>query len=255
MNSFPIPIPKNLPIRISPCPIVEAVVEFRFVGKEPWRNMPGIFTPLVREKYPNEKELPLGQLPEQIRLKESSFTYTPLLQYEGDEFIIRLGPRSLSVGSRAHQYPGWRKFRHELDWVWGKLANSNLVQEGERLGVRYIDFFSKDIFSLVTLDISVANRSVSSLEQTYTVVAPIEDSVARLLLANGVFLSQGATTESGSILDLDVWRTLSSEDPFAEAREGVEKLHNINKKVFFGLLRDSFLATLDPVYADVPTSL
>ena len=32
---FPIPKPDRLPLKISPCPIVEAEVEIRFVSAEP----------------------------------------------------------------------------------------------------------------------------------------------------------------------------------------------------------------------------
>jgi len=245
---FPIPIPERLPTQIEPCPIVEAAVELRFVSTESWRNLPGMLSPRLRKRYPHEIELPLAQLPESVRQQEGSFTYQPLLQYEGAEFLIRFGPRALSLITRTHKYPGWPRFREELTWLWEEMAAAGFVQEGERLGVRYVDFFTQDIFSLVVLDVSVDGQELEGLEQSFTAVVPWEKSTARLVLTSGAFLNDGKATRRGSILDLDVWQRLASENVFADAAAQVERLHDVNKKLFFGLLKPDFLATLNPVY-------
>ena len=248
MTSFPVPIPDRLPAKISPCPIVEAAVELRYVSSEPWRNIPGLLAPRLRKRYPQESELPLNQLPEPIRQQEASFTYQPLLQYEGSDFLIRFGPRVLSLITRTNQYPGWHRVSEELSWLWQQMATAGFVQEGERVGVRYVDFFTEDIFSLVVLAVSVARQEVTGVEQSFSVVVPWEQATARLVLTNGAFLNDGKRSRRGSILDLDVWHRLSSENVFADAPEKVERLHDVNKKLFFGLLKPEFLATLNPTY-------
>ncbi len=245
---LPIPIPERLPSRIEPCPIVEAAVELRFVSTESWRNLPGLLSARLRKRYPQESELPLAQIPESMRQQEAGFTYQPLLQYEGPEFLIRFGPRVLTLITRTHGYPGWPRFREELAWLWDEVAAAGFVQEGERLGVRYVDFFKQDIFSLVVLGVSVAGQEFAGLEQSFSTVIPWEKSTARLVLTNGAFLNDGKETRRGSILDLDAWQRLASEDVFAEAAAQIERLHEVNKKLFFGLLKPEFLATLNPVY-------
>jgi uncharacterized protein (TIGR04255 family) len=248
MNHFPIPIPERLPVRIDPCPIVEAAVEMRFVSSEPWRNMPGLLAPRLRKRYPESKELRLFQLPEAIRQQEAGFTYQPLVKYDGADFLIHFGPRVLTLNTRMQQYPGWPRIREELLWLWKEVADAGFVQEGERLGVRYIDFFAEDIFSLVVLQASVGGQEIVGVEQNFSVVAPWDNATARLVLTNGAFLNDGHEKRRGSVLDLEVWQALTSDDVFAGARMQVERLHEANKKLFFGLLKPDFLASLNPTY-------
>src|SRR6266516_7829439 len=66
-DDFPIPIPDRLPIKIDPCPIVEAILEVRFVTSESWATLPGLLFAHIRDRYPEQKDLPLAQLPEEIR--------------------------------------------------------------------------------------------------------------------------------------------------------------------------------------------
>ncbi len=200
--------------------------------------------------------MPLAQIPESIRQQEAGFTYQALLQYEGPEFLIRFGPRVLTLITRRHRYPGWARFREELAWLWEEAAAAGFVQEGERLAVRYVDFFAQDIFSLVVLGVSVAGQEFAGMEQSFSTVIPWEDSTARLVLSNGAFLSDGRETHRGSILDLEVWQRLASENVFVQAAiyAQIERLHEVNKKLFFGLLKPEFLGTLYPVYCSIPTA-
>lgn len=248
MNEFPWPLPERLPSKIDPCPIVEAVVSLRFVSAEPWRNIPGLMAASLRGRYDKVTELPLTQLPETLRQQQAAFTYEPLLQYESPLFWIRLGPRMVSLTSRSFNYPGWNKFREELDWLWQAISLAGFIQEGERLSVRYVDFFEEDIFSLVFLSAFVAEKPIRGLEQSYTVVFPIRDATARLLLNNSAFLQDHVKVRRGSILDLDVWQSLSGSDISTAASAQVEHLHEAAKKLFFGLLKPDTLATLNPAY-------
>lgn len=243
-------IPKidRLPTRIKPCPIVEAAVEMRFVSNEPWRNMPGLLAPRLRGRYPQDSELPLAGMPEAVRLQDPNLAFQPLVQYESPKFLFRFGPRAATLITRPNQYPGWQLFRDELHWLWSQMADAQFVREGERLGMRYVDFFKEDIFLKLILNISVDDKAIRGVEQTYSVVVPDGDATARLVLANAALLRTGQEARKGSVLDLDVWRRLTSEDFFAEARTHIERLHDINKRLFFGLLKPDFLATLNPEY-------
>ena len=75
----PIATLERLPIKIHPCPIVEAILEIRFVTSESWRTLPGLLFASIRDRYPEQKDLPLAQLPEEIRRREPAFTYQPLV--------------------------------------------------------------------------------------------------------------------------------------------------------------------------------
>ena len=133
-GDFPIPIPDRLPIKIDPCPIVEAILELRFVTSESWPTLPGLLFTRIRERYPEQKNLPLLQLTEEIRRREPAFTYQPLIQFvsRGD-FLIQFGPRVVSLVTKSKQYPGWPALEKEMAWLVSELQQTGFVSEGERL--------------------------------------------------------------------------------------------------------------------------
>ena len=75
MDDFPITIPDPLPTRISPCPIIEAILEVRFVTNEDWPVLPGLLFEQIRKKYPEKQSLPLSQFPDEFLRKEASQAY------------------------------------------------------------------------------------------------------------------------------------------------------------------------------------
>src|SRR5882672_2900899 len=134
-DAFPITVPDRLPIKINPCPIVVAILEMRFVTTESWRTLPGLLFAQIREQYPQQKDLPLAQLPEEIRRREPAFTYQPLVQFLSRNFLIQFGPRVVSLVTKPNQYPGWAALEKEMTWLLGQLQKIGFIAEGERLGV------------------------------------------------------------------------------------------------------------------------
>ena len=96
--SFPIESPKILPERIVPCPIVEAIFEIRFSTVIPWSVLPGLLFLKVRDKYPDQNELPLAQVPPALRSHDPRLTHLPLLQFVGQKHLIQVGPQ---MGKRS----------------------------------------------------------------------------------------------------------------------------------------------------------
>jgi uncharacterized protein (TIGR04255 family) len=123
-ESFPIQIPDRLPIRIDPCPIVEAIFETRFVSPEPWATMPGLLFAQIRAKYPKQKSLPVSQMPEEMRRQDPVMMTLPLIQFHGDHFIIQLGPRVVSLVTKPNTYPGWPAIEQELKWLIEQLKTA-----------------------------------------------------------------------------------------------------------------------------------
>src|SRR6266480_1902649 len=117
-DDFPIPIPDRLPIKIDPCPIVEAILEIRFVTSESWATLPGLLFTRIRERYPEQKNLPLAQIPEEMRRHEPTFTYQPLIQFlSHSDFLIQFGPRVVSLVAKSKEYTGWSALESEMTWL------------------------------------------------------------------------------------------------------------------------------------------
>jgi len=70
MKDFPIPKLERMPARISPCPILEAVLEIRYVSKHDWTLLPGLLYNQIKDRYPKDETLPISELPEELLRKD-----------------------------------------------------------------------------------------------------------------------------------------------------------------------------------------
>ncbi len=169
MNAdFPFTIPERLPDRIEPCPILEAVLEVRFVTQESWNVLPGLLFNLIRGRYPDELPLPRLQIPEEIRRQEPQLAHQPLLQFHSQDFLIQFGPRVIGLLTKPDAYPGWTRLRAELEWLLRILNQAAFIAEGERLGVRYIDFFQRNVFPDLRIGAQVDGAPLDASELALT---------------------------------------------------------------------------------------
>ena len=244
---FPIPKPDKLPTRINPCPILEAVLEIRFVTSQEWALLPGLLYAQIKDRYPASEKLPIASMPEEIFKHDAALTYSPRLRFIGKGFVIQFGPRVVSLLTQG-DYPGWTRIQGELSWLLKRLELAAFIHEGERLGLRYIDFFDGDIFTQLALEVQSGGQAVTGVEMNFATVFRRDSLTARLVLNNGALVTRGDSVASGSILDLDVWFDASGFDVFVDAFAKFEEAHRCNKEIFFGLLKAEFLDSLAPVY-------
>lgn len=245
---FPIPIPDRLPVKIDPCPIVEAILELRFITSESWRTLPGLLFAHIRDRYPEQRDLPLARLDEEIRRLDPAFTYQPLVQFLGRDFLIQFGSRVVSLVTKPNQYPGWTAVEEEMTWLLTQLKRIGFITEGERLGVRYINFFSFDIFDKLLLDVTTGDKRLTGGELSIATVLRRSPLTVRLQVANSAILGTGNDAKHGSVLDLDVWLGSLDFEVFQNELVRFREAHDFEKQIFFGLLRPDFLTTLNPVY-------
>jgi uncharacterized protein (TIGR04255 family) len=246
---FPFQIPDHLPDRIDPCPIVEAVLEIRFVTQESWSVMPGLLYNCIRERYPEMKDLPLKDLPEQFRRGEPLLTHKPLVQFLGSDFLIQFGPRVVSLITKPDAYPGWSRVRTEMAALLDDLQRANIIAEGERLSARYIDFFAGNVFPHLLIGGHIGGNPLVAPELTLTTVFHRPPLTGRLMVTNGAIIRSGESSRMGSVLDMDIWAAALDFDLFADGLAKFDDVHKLAKGVFFGLLRPEFLETLNPEYS------
>jgi uncharacterized protein (TIGR04255 family) len=247
MNPFPIPTLERLPTRISPCPIVEAVLEVRFTTEEPWSLLPGLLAPLIRQKYPKTLNLPLSDFSEQARKTNVDLIHQPLIQFVGNPFTIQLGPRVFSLISNQ-RYPGWTPIFEEMKWLLEIVHHANFITEGERLGLRYIDFFQHDLFQHLILQVQSGGLQVAGTEMSLVTAFERDGFSSRLLIANNALVRSGDTSAKGSVFDLDLHLSAADFELFENGLDCFQRAHQINKEVFFGLLAPDFLSALNPEY-------
>lgn len=243
----------SLPLNIDPCPIIEAVVEIRFSTDIYDNAVFGIvYDQLTKRKkdYQDIEKLPILQLPDNV-LSEFEYKNKPHYKISNGKYNIQIGPNVLTVNSPI-PYIGWSEFYSEIRDFCNILSDSNVVQNVNRLGIRYINFFDIDMSENVNLSLIMDN---SNYDFTNTIIRTqiTEKGFANILqIANGVKMQRkqnGIDTEiTGSIIDIDTYKTYTDSGFFNIFENEISQGHIVEKEIFFSLLKANFIKQLQPKY-------
>lgn len=248
LNPSLIPIPDRLPERVDLCPIVEAFFEIRFSTVETWETWPGALFSRIRETYPSQQNLPTLQIPAEIRNTNPDLVYAPLIQFSGQDFILRLGPRSICLGIHPQKYPGWKVIHEQLKFILEALQEVDLKLDVERIGVRYVDFLEVDIFENTLIKLRVGEVLVTGPETFVAVKSTRGEFTIAIKAAKGAIFPTPMGVKTGSLLDIDITLEGLDFDLFTNGINRFEEAHRLAKESFFGLLSTDFLASLKPEY-------
>lgn len=243
----------KLPIKIDPCPIKECVFEIRYSSKYPADAIFGIVYSAITMLFgnANAQALPIVQIPEALRAKDPNLKYQPLHVLTKDNLNLRIGPRSITFGN-AEPYVGWEEWSTFFDNILSKIRETRTIDKVERIGLRYINVFDAQIFDKIKLKIDIADRSLLDEPTNIRTEIVDEELIKILQVANNSQITIGTESRSGSVIDIDCIYNISedSDEFFETYNDLVGKAHLKEKELFFSLLQESFLKTLNPVYEE-----
>ena len=223
-----------LPSRIEKCPLIDALIEFRFEAAIAKSAVFGVIYNLIRNDYRgNVINLPILQIPEQIREVDPNLKFKPLYRIEGDKFIIQIGYDVLSISSKM-PYVGWPEFsQHSLSLI-NKIIQEGIFKRVSRLGHRYINFFRGDITNSLTMSFSMTEKYVS---ENLLIRTDVRDGnfMNTLQFANNANYRPNPNTSEivGSLIDIDTSREYS-DNFFIENREQeINMAHECEKNYSF----------------------
>jgi len=242
----------SIPKKIDPCPIIEAVVEIRINTKIPGELMFGILYNKFQKDFPDVEKLPILQIPEQIRSIDPNLKYQPCYKLKSSKLSIQVGPKVISLAN-FEGYIGWQDFSEKIYNIFNIIFNSFKIDKIERAGVRYVNLFNNmNIFKTSNLHLSLSEKDISDEEINITANINSDPCKHRLIIVNKAeVVVAGSKHYKGSLIDIDtVLKELPDEfhknaDLF---KEGIEKAHIEEKKLFFSLLNENFISTLNPEY-------
>jgi len=189
------------------------------------------------------ENLPILQIPEQLRSMDSNFRFKPHFKIKNDHFSIQIGPDVISIASFP-DYSGWTNFSESIFGVLNKLKSSGVVKEVLRLGIRYINFFETDVFSKLKINISIDNNPIEYRNTVFKSDFLRGDFTSTIQVANNVNFND----KFGSVIDIDTSLTSQLEDFFEKKEILINEGHVIEKELFFSLIKESFLNSLNPEY-------
>jgi uncharacterized protein (TIGR04255 family) len=233
----------ELPKKIHPNPIIDALVEIRFTSDIHSTAVFGIIYQALKDDYPHVENLPILQIPEQLRSIDSNFRFKPHFKIRNDHFSIQIGPDVISIASFP-DYSGWSCFSESIFGVLNKLKSSGVIKEVLRLGIRYINFFETEIFSKLKIKISIDDNPIEYRNTVFKSDFLKENFTATIQVANNVNFND----KFGSVIDIDTSLTSQLEGFFEKKESLINDGHQIEKELFFSLMNESFLNSLNPEY-------
>ena len=237
----------NLPKKIAPCPIVEAILEIRFNSSLPEDAIFGVLYNQFKDEYPKFEQLPILQLPAAVRAQDPNLRYSQHYKTMQDHFVLQVGPRSFSI-SNVETYVGWETFSKKIFTIFEQVNNSGVIDGIERIGLRYINILGGvNIFENSNFVISLQNNPINT-KTNITTEIPYEMGMCRLSVtsdAEAQLGGQNGEVVLGSVIDIDA--VVNSND-FKDINQAIECAHDMEKQLFFTILKEDYINTLNPEY-------
>jgi len=239
------------PIRIESCPIVECKVDVFCKFNVPNVVAIGLIYNTLQKLYLGKRlsmiQLPVGDIPEEIRQKDPNLrnqaTNSISCAFDGE---VQIGPYGFSL-SMLLPYKGWIEHRLFLKKVLEAVNPLGICDDILHINVRYLDFFKANIFDKINLRFCFEGRRFHALNPIYKVQIPDEEVLHILQITQGVHIENPnlKLSDNGSLIDI----TSSIKEPDkANLLNAFDRCHDANKRLFFDLLKQEFIETLNPLY-------
>lgn len=238
---------KKLPLQINPCPIIEAILEIRFESDFPRDAIFGLTYNRFKDDYGDVEKLPILQLPSMVIDSDPQLKFNPhfKLKNKNKNIILQVGPNVFSLAN-IREYCGWKDFSIKIEDIYEKINDMKIINKEIRVALRYISVLDDiDIFKQSTLKLSIDGKDIAAKQLNIFAEIPYEKCTCNLRIVNSSELLIEDQLRKGSIVDVDVEIDIKKFETFKEA---INYAHEKEKFLFFSLLNEEFLKTLNPIY-------
>lgn len=243
----------RIPVRLEKDPILEAIFEFRFQGAvaAAAEVLQGVMYPKLKDRFPKVQRTPFSQFAGLI--DDPNLRYQPRLLLQGDPVRVHIGDRAIALVC-VTPYVGWKSFRPLILEVLELVKTSKVVKEPERISLRYVNLLEGQThsqqFSMVHYNASLGRANYNLSEHlTYTRTEIAKDGLINIieLGANSEIVTPAGSVK-GLYLAVD---SIYNKPPnfLADPEPHVEKVHDVEKSVFFDVLTDKTIEAMGPKWA------
>ncbi len=237
---------KQIPKKIGKDPIIEAIVELRFTSTIPIDAIFGLVYSKLQKIFPKYEALGILQLPEMVRNSDKNLEFAPHYKFTNEQFQVNLGPKVIAIINQK-PYIGWGKYRKIIETILDELAELNFISTVNRIGIRYIDFFEeKNIFDY--LEFNIENFPFKQTQSHYVTNFDYGKFKTTLQISNSKQIVMNGKHLSGSILDADTYTEEVISFNVAKLMHVIDETHVSEKELFYNLLKEEFINTLEPEY-------
>jgi uncharacterized protein (TIGR04255 family) len=248
----------KLPKKISPDRIKDSIVEVRYAVDVPFEIAVGIFYQSLDDTYTYTNS-PLGQqtfpasLPANFSQEITLSLGTQSIFYN-DKIKVQLKANSI-IFNCLDRYISWKEYRHEIEKVLNQFAKAEVIKNFVRIGVRYISEYPKtDLQNCVKFSFTFGAPDIKSNTYAFSSDFLSDDFRIILNLKNKLPVIKQDSKEASSvitpvsIIDIDVILDKLDITDNSSLLANIDKVHLRQKELFFNLLKEEFLKTLNPEY-------
>lgn len=235
----------NIPSKLTNDPVVETVIEIRFDSVLPSDAVFGVFYSVLRDIFPEYKNLPVLQVPENIRSNDPNLRFAPLYALMKGNFQFNIGGRVASLVTK-NPYSGWDAFSTLAIECFEKIKSTGVIKSIDRFGLRYINFFEEKIFDKLNMSINTPFEN-DPFAKNITLHHLNNGFTTKILIADNAQQVANNLVRKGSIIDIDTYSE-GQVDFFSNISEMLNRAHDEEKTCFFSLLKNDFVSELGPIY-------
>jgi len=230
-------------------PIKEAVFEVRYEGEVPGEALYGILFDIFKD-FPNQAQsLPILQIPPQMREADVNLRYQPFYRAitTDKKFVFSVGPRSI-LFSALEPYDGWTAWTNFIYPKIETIRSKGIIKKVERIGLRTLDLFDANIFGSINAELLLNGQKINTSPSSFFTEFAQNGVTVRLNVGNAANVNGEPTKKS--LIDIDCIYQIDSDAVsfFKSYREKLNKMHEANKAVFFGLIKETLLKDLNPEF-------
>lgn len=244
----------TIPVKLNKSPLLQTVFEIRYSGPFPPEALYGLLFPTIQRHSAQLHETGIQQLPAEIRNVDPNLIYQPYIFSDIGKYRFAIGPKSITF-TCLREYDGWDNWKAFIDSFIYDIFTLGIINQVERIGVRYIDGFTDLILSNINASLQIASSTVQNAHTSIRTEILDGDSLVLLHIANGVYPEHaGLVNKEGiqAIIDIDCIINLGipCESFKTDYQSLLGKAHLINKRYFFGIIKESYLPTFEPIYSE-----
>jgi uncharacterized protein (TIGR04255 family) len=235
-----------LPKKITPERLKDTIVEVRYSASAPFDILFGQMYLAIKDSF---SRTPNDSRPALLPLDFSNFFKLEIAAannvFENDIIRLQLFDGRFVFNTNG-AYQGWAVYFAEIKKIIKKLGEKGFLPNINWVGLRYVsEFEDVKIFENLKWKFDFSWKNAQSINTTFKTEWLDESDKMIVNLVNN---AQRDQNKHFSLVDLDVNHAFSEAINYQTVLKKIEKLHQKEKKLFFGLMKPDFLQSLNPTF-------
>jgi uncharacterized protein (TIGR04255 family) len=235
----------NLPVQISPNPIITSSVEIRFEQSKGSAELLPIMFSKFSQLLPTIK---LNEIPKEIRSQDPALRFSPDYILSNNNFSLAFSEKSI-IFENVGEYKLWHNYFNFISAQLIQIMDLGLFSEVNRIGLRYTSLL-ENVYSIKNSLNIPSTIGISGYEDefaSFSTQAIKQDCNLLLQVFNNAKVTKQNVVKSGMIVDIDasMMRILPLNESILDT---IDLLHTLEKELFYALINERVLKLLNPTY-------